>query len=217
MNVARPLGEPTTVPDAAPDECGVTREPAIHRAPPEADRRTLYTIGHSTRSASELIDVLRAFSVTRVVDVRRFPRSRTNPQFGIDVLPETLAGAGLDYVYLPALGGRRTKVELAEEDVNAGWARRPFRNYADYAHTPAVPGRPARAARHSVETDLRHHVRRGRLVALPSAHRHRPRALARHARDPSLHPNQVRAGVDDAVRGRRHPGRRLLSRASTAR
>jgi len=123
-------------PDTAPDECGVTRGPVTPDTPPEAGRRTLYTVGHSTRSASELIDVLRASSVTRVVDIRRIPRSRTNPQFGIDVLPDTLAGAGIDYVHLPTLGGLRANVKLAERGANAGWVRRPFRNYADYAHTP---------------------------------------------------------------------------------
>ena len=40
-------------------------------------RRTLYTIGHSTRSAGELIDILHAFRVTRLVDIRSIPRSRT--------------------------------------------------------------------------------------------------------------------------------------------
>ena len=49
-------------------------------------RRTLYTIGHSTRSAQELIDILHAFRVTRLVDIRSIPRSRTNPQFNLDVL-----------------------------------------------------------------------------------------------------------------------------------
>jgi hypothetical protein len=105
-------------------------------AGPLADRRTLYTIGHSTRPAGELIDILRASAVTRVVDIRRIPRSRTHPQFGIDVLPETLAGAGLDYVHLAALGGLRGKCKGAVAGANAGWARRSFRNYADYAQTP---------------------------------------------------------------------------------
>ena len=45
----------------------------------KASRRTLYTIGHSTRSAQELIDILHAFRVTRLVDIRSIPRSRTNP------------------------------------------------------------------------------------------------------------------------------------------
>jgi uncharacterized protein (DUF488 family) len=100
-----------------------------------ASRRTLYTIGHSTRGADELIDILRAFGVTRLVDIRSIPRSRTNPQINRDVLPAMLHSAGVAYVHLASLGGRRTKSELIEESVNAGWERRPFHNYADYAET----------------------------------------------------------------------------------
>lgn len=110
-----------------------TTQPA---AAPDTGRRTLYTIGHSTRSAGELIDILRVSSVTCVVDIRRIPRSRTNPQFAIDVLPGKLGSAGLDYVHLSALGGLRAKGQPLDESVNAGWTRRPFRNYADYAQTP---------------------------------------------------------------------------------
>jgi hypothetical protein len=97
--------------------------------------RTLYTIGHSTRSAGELVDVLRAFGVTRLIDVRSIPRSRINPQFNLDVLPATLHSAGIAYVHLASLGGLRTKNKHVEEGANAGWERRPFRNYADYAET----------------------------------------------------------------------------------
>ena len=97
--------------------------------------RTLYTIGHSTRSADELIDILNASAVTRLVDIRSIPRSRTNPQFNLDVLPETIREAGIAYVHLAALGGLRTKSERVEEGRNSGWEQRAFRNYADYAET----------------------------------------------------------------------------------
>jgi hypothetical protein len=97
--------------------------------------RALYTIGHSTRSAPELVVILREFGVTRLVDIRSIPRSRTNPQFNRDVLPATLRSAGIGYVHLAALGGRRSKSTSVEEGVNAGWERRPFRDYADYAQT----------------------------------------------------------------------------------
>ena len=100
-----------------------------------ASRRTLYTIGHSTRSAQELIDILHAFRVTRLVDIRSIPRSRTNPQFNLDVLPDTLFDAGITYVHLAALGGRRTKEKGATTGANAGWELTAFRNYADYAET----------------------------------------------------------------------------------
>ena len=100
-----------------------------------ASRRTLYTIGHSTRSAQELIDILHAFRVTRLVDIRSIPRSRTNPQFNLDVLHDTLLDAGIAYVHLAALGGRRTKEKDATTGANAGWELTAFRNYADYAET----------------------------------------------------------------------------------
>ena len=73
--------------------------------------------------------------MTRLVDIRSFPRSRTNPQFNVDLLPEALHGAGISYVHLAALGGRRSKSKCVEEDTNAGWERPPFHNYADYAET----------------------------------------------------------------------------------
>jgi uncharacterized protein (DUF488 family) len=98
--------------------------------------RTLFTIGHSTRPVIELIHILQVSAVTRVVDIRRIPRSRANPQFDIGVLPETLARAALEYVHLATLGGLRAKTK-GVHDANAGWAQRSFRNYADYAQTSA--------------------------------------------------------------------------------
>jgi len=103
-------------------------------------QRALYTIGHSTRSADELVGMLRAAGVTRLVDIRSIPRSRTNPQFNEDVLPATLARAGIAYVRLALLGGRRGKRKsgdaAASTQANAGWQVQAFRNYADYAESP---------------------------------------------------------------------------------
>ena len=51
-------------------------------------------------------------------------------------MPDALHGAGIGYVHLATLGGRRTKSKCVEEDTkNAGWERWPFHNYADYAAT----------------------------------------------------------------------------------
>lgn len=97
--------------------------------------RPLYTVGHSTRSASDLVEILNAYAVTRLVDIRTLPRSRTNPQFDLDVLPDTLRAANIAYVHLAALGGLRGKVPTIDASVNAGWQRAPFHNYADYAET----------------------------------------------------------------------------------
>jgi hypothetical protein len=98
-------------------------------------RHTLYTIGHSTRTARALVGILHAFGVTRLVDIRSIPWSRTNPQFNLDVLPATLHEAGISFVHLAALGGRRGRSKRPDTDANACWERAAFRNYADYADT----------------------------------------------------------------------------------
>jgi hypothetical protein len=72
--------------------------------------RTIFTIGHSTRTFAELIALLREARIELLVDVRSVPRSRTNPQFNIDILPEALAAAGVGYRHLPSLGGWRPTV-----------------------------------------------------------------------------------------------------------
>jgi uncharacterized protein (DUF488 family) len=92
-----------------------------------------YTIGHSKRSADELAELLRAWSIRIVADVRKMPRSRHNPQFNIDTLPQALASHGIRYVHLAALGGLRPKCADSKND---GWRLASFRNYADYAQTP---------------------------------------------------------------------------------
>ena len=94
---------------------------------------TIYTIGHSTHPSGEFIALLQQVRVDLVVDVRSFPRSRTNPQFNSDTLPGTLAPAGIGYLHLAALGGRRGR--RAADSVNTLWRNDAFRNYADYAMT----------------------------------------------------------------------------------
>src|SRR4051812_9122616 len=95
----------------------------------------LFTIGHSTRSLEDFIALLRESQIEMLVDVRAFPRSRRQPQFNIDTLPDALAEAGIGYRHMEALGGRRPK--SGEQSPNALWREAGFRNYADYALTPA--------------------------------------------------------------------------------
>lgn len=68
----------------------------------------VFTIGHGTRAASELVECLSAARVETLVDVRRFPRSRRNPQFDEDSLAEILDAAGIEYRHAVELGGRRS-------------------------------------------------------------------------------------------------------------
>ena len=93
-----------------------------------------YTIGHSTRSLAELVELLQGAGVEMLADVRAIPRSRTNPQFNADVLPPELGTHGIAYVHLPELGGRRGRATHSPNDF---WENASFRNYADYAGTPA--------------------------------------------------------------------------------
>jgi len=101
----------------------------------------IFTIGHSTRSVEELVAMLAENGVGVVCDVRSYPRSRRHPQFNAETLPAELAGAGIGYVHLKALGGRRGRQDLGEPSPNRLWREDAFRNYADYALTP-----PFRAA-----------------------------------------------------------------------
>ena len=91
------------------------------------------TIGHSTRALDKFIGLLQAHAVSRVVDVRTVPRSRHNPQFNQDSLPDSLKKAGLRYVHLPGLGGLR---HAKRHSINVGWRNASFRGYADYMQTP---------------------------------------------------------------------------------
>lgn len=96
----------------------------------------IFSVGHSTRTIEELIAILADAGVTRVADVRAIPRSKRHPQFGSDQLARSLPAAGIDYRHLPALGGRRGAPKGAASR-NTLWRVEAFRNYADYAGTPA--------------------------------------------------------------------------------
>jgi len=97
-----------------------------------ATAETVWTIGHSVRTAPELIAALRAHDIELVVDVRRFPGSRRLPQFAAASLEQELSVAGIAYCSLPSLGGRRKPVESSPND---GWRVAAFRGYADYLAT----------------------------------------------------------------------------------
>jgi len=99
------------------------------------DTSTFFTIGHSTRTIVDFAGLLQDSSVDLVIDVRSMPRSRTNPQFNQQSLPEALAPWQIGYEHIAELGGLRGKSRGAEPSLNAYWQVRSFRNYADYALT----------------------------------------------------------------------------------
>jgi uncharacterized protein (DUF488 family) len=92
-----------------------------------------FTIGHSTRTLEEFVDLLRASEIQVLVDVRTIPRSRRNPQFNKDDLPDSLQAVQIGYEHMLELGGRRGKQHGGEGSPNTFWTHEGFRNYADYA------------------------------------------------------------------------------------
>ena len=92
----------------------------------------IYTIGHSTRTFEEFIELLKPHEIQLVVDVRRFPGSRRHPHFNKEALEQSLKREGIDYLHDDRLGGRRS---TSKTSVNVGWRNTAFRGYADYMQT----------------------------------------------------------------------------------
>jgi uncharacterized protein (DUF488 family) len=99
------------------------------------DGQVFFTVGHSTRSIPEFVELLKAAEVQLVVDVRSIRRSRTNPQYNEDRLGLDLADYQIGYQSIGQLGGRRGREKTTDQKLNAFWNNRSFHNYADYALT----------------------------------------------------------------------------------
>jgi len=93
----------------------------------------IFTLGHGTRRIEEFLEILRAFHVRMIVDVRTVPRSRHNPQYDQMELQKVLEENGFAYQHLKALGGLR---HAHKDSINTGWQNASFRGYADYMQTP---------------------------------------------------------------------------------
>ena len=94
-------------------------------------RERALTIGHWTCPREVFLSPLLREGIELVIDVRAQPGSRRSPQFGRDELPGWLSEAGIAYVHLYELGGRRPK-QPVDADINGGWKNASFHNYADY-------------------------------------------------------------------------------------
>jgi uncharacterized protein (DUF488 family) len=101
------------------------------------------TIGHSTRPIDVFIELLQQHGVALLADVRRFPGSRTQPQFKREALAAALRDAGIGYEWMEALGGRRS---ARPDSHNTRWRNASFRGYADYMETPAFAAALAQLA-----------------------------------------------------------------------
>jgi uncharacterized protein (DUF488 family) len=95
-------------------------------------QKIIWTIGHSTRTEEEFIDMLQAFNISQLIDVRQFPGSRKFPQFNKEILEITLKKHQIHYIHLLSLGGRR---KVNPDSKNTAWRHPAFRGYADYMET----------------------------------------------------------------------------------
>lgn len=94
---------------------------------------TIYTIGHSTRSFDEFLQLLTTNHIEALADVRRYPNSRRYPHFNQAALADSLPENGIEYISILELGGRR---KPRPDSQNLNWHNESFRGYADYMETP---------------------------------------------------------------------------------
>jgi len=92
----------------------------------------LYTVGHSTRTLEEFLELLERGQIAFMADVRRYPASRRHPHFSRESLAASLEASGIRYRHFEALGGRR---KASPDSPNLGWRSESFRAYADYMQT----------------------------------------------------------------------------------
>jgi uncharacterized protein (DUF488 family) len=93
---------------------------------------SIFTVGHSTWSIDEFIELLKVHGIKEIVDVRSIPMSCHNPQFNTDTIKESLRQEHIGYKHLKKLGGlRHTK----KDSINLGWRNASFRGFADYMAT----------------------------------------------------------------------------------
>lgn len=92
----------------------------------------IYTIVHSNRSINEFLEILQAYKLKLLVDVRTVPKSLHNPQFGMTKLKNKLNKHGIEYIHIAELGGFRHAKKDSENDA---WRNLSFRGFADYMQT----------------------------------------------------------------------------------
>lgn len=92
----------------------------------------IYTIGHSTHSLIDFLDMLHSFDIKMLIDIRSLPGSRRYPQFDKESLKISLEEAGIQYIHMIDLGGRR---KVKKDSKNNRWNNDSFKGYADYMET----------------------------------------------------------------------------------
>jgi len=93
---------------------------------------SVWTIGHSNRTETSFVELLKEFNIISLIDIRTFPGSKKYPHFNKENLRETLNSVQIDYVHLPELGGRR---KPKADSSNTAWRNSSFKGYADHMET----------------------------------------------------------------------------------
>ena len=142
---------------------------ASHRAPSRIEK----FVGHSIHNRTFHPPVRRTWlarfaliEIRTLVDIRAFPMSRRLPQFNRDSLEQSLPAAGIRYVWMKALGGYRK--EILDDSPNVALRNDSFRNYADYMLTPEFEQAIAEVIVLAEQVPHCVHVRRTRVLPLPS-------------------------------------------------
>ncbi len=97
--------------------------------------KTIYTVGHSTHPIDEFIDLLEAYGIRKLIDVRTIAKSRHNPQFNEAALAASVRARKISYRRMTELGGLR---HARKDSINGAWRNQSFRGYADYMQTEEV-------------------------------------------------------------------------------
>lgn len=95
-------------------------------------KTTVFTIGHSTSTLEQLIELLKAHGINCLVDIRTIPKSKRNPQFNLESLETYLPNSNIKYQHIKELGGLR---HAAKDSINTAWQNPSFRGFADYMQT----------------------------------------------------------------------------------
>lgn len=89
----------------------------------------VFTIGHSTRSIEEFLEILKHYNINELIDIRTIPKSRHNPQFNGPQLAHILRNHHIGYRHEKKLGGLR---HAHKDSINMAWENASFRGFADY-------------------------------------------------------------------------------------
>ena len=98
----------------------------------KSETHTIYSIGHSTHSIDDFLNMLRSFNIKIIADIRSMPGSRKFPQFNMENLKISLEENGIQYIHMADLGGRR---KMKKDSKNNRWNNSSFKGYADYMET----------------------------------------------------------------------------------